>query len=142
MLLNELVKRVNEHLAGELFNYEELKLHLDAVIDDINNRLNSTYPAFSEFTQDAYPEYPNYNFFPDKYLRTVVAVGAAFYFYVMDEEGAEGAVQYNLMYQRNLFYMERDYSHQVPEEYRSDSQGALDTPEKTGIVAFYDDLCV
>lgn len=140
MELNKLVERVNAHLAGEMFSYKELEIHLDAVIDDINNRLNAQFPAFSEFNPTDFVDYPNYNFFPDKYLRTVVALGAAFYFYMTDEEGAESAVKYEQEYRKNLFYMERDYSNLVAEEFAVGAAGYIDTPEKEGIAKFYDDM--
>ncbi len=140
MQLNDLVNLTNKHLAGEQFIYSELRNFFDSVVDEINHRLNSTFPSFSEFTQANYPQHPNYNFFPDKYIRSVVSVGAAFHFYIEDEEGAEGAVKYEEQYQKNLFYMERDYSVKVPEEFQADDQGHLETPPKYGFSSMYDDI--
>ena len=88
MKVRDIVKLTNTYLAGEQLVYQKLIPFYDAVIDEINSRLNSTYPSFSslEFTSlegdDAV-----YDYFPDKYIRSVVALGAAHKFYEMDEEG-------------------------------------------------------
>ncbi len=136
MLLNEIVRKVNNKLAGELLTFEELRDHLDATIDDINARLDSTYPSFSEFYEQ-YTQEPDYNFFPDKYIRSVVVPGAAFYFFIVDEEGADVAPQYAHEYDRNLFYMERDYISKVPEEYQADSSGGLSSDPTYGVPSYY-----
>ena len=142
MELNKLVQRVNDLLAGETLTFEDLQIHFDAVIDDINSRLNSTFPALSEFHEDKdyYPDYPDYDFFPDKHIRSVLAIGAAYYFYMTDEEGIEAAVDYARTYNQNLFYMERDYSMGVPEEFQAEDQGSLHTPEPQGLPAYIDDM--
>ena len=123
MNLTKLMQLVNAKLAGELFTYPEMEAHLDAAIDDINGKLNSTFPVFSDFTAEAYPQYPNYNFFPDKYLRSVVVSGAATKFYAVDEEGALTAPAYIYEFRDNLFYMVRDYIMYVPLEYQAVEAG-------------------
>lgn len=136
MELQKIVNAINKRLAGELLIYSELEVHLDAVIDEINNRLNSNFPAFSEFNSTDYANYPDYNFFPDKYIRSVVVPGAAFKFYVTDEEGIATATKYEQEYQTNLFYMERDYLGQVPEEFQNANHEGLligDTTQDRGI---------
>ena len=45
MLVNDIVKRVNQELAGEQLVYTRIKPFLDEVIDDINANLNSTFPT-------------------------------------------------------------------------------------------------
>ena len=131
MKLTSIVKRVNEFLAGEQLVYSRMEIFLDEVIDDINTALNSTFPAFSElgegmeFTGDA-----EYNFFPDKYIRSVVCKGAASKFYTMDEEGSPTAEQYASDYATALFIMTRDYLEQVPEAYRSENTGSVLFDEK------------
>lgn len=122
MELNTIVEIVNSRLAGENLIFSEMKFLMDSVIDDINHKLDSTFPAFSEFTNTT-PGYPNYAFFPDKYLRSVVAVGTAAKFYQVDEEGVQAARDLEVEYQKNLFYMERDYTEQVPEAYQAANQG-------------------
>ena len=126
MDIGKIVDAINNKLAGELLTYEELEIFMDETIDDINAQLNSKYPAFSEFTAEAYPErYPNYNFFPERYVRTVVIPGSAFKFYAMDEEGGQSAPQYIQDYDQGLFYMLRDYSDQVPEEFKAEYTGSV-----------------
>lgn len=126
MKVKDLVKLTNTYLAGEQLVYQKLIPHFDAVIDEINSRLNSTYPSFSSlgFTSidgdDAV-----YDYFPDHYLRTVVALGAAHKFYVMDEEGQTYDESYEQDYERNLFYMTRDYIDHVPPIFQSDSTGGV-----------------
>lgn len=127
MKVRDIVKLTNTYLAGEQLVYQKLIPFYDAVIDEINSRLNSTYPSFSslEFTSlegdDAV-----YDYFPDKYIRSVVALGAAHKFYEMDEEGVVYDTSYEQDYERNLFYMTRDYIDQVPEIFSSDSPGSVE----------------
>jgi len=125
MTLDKIIGRVNDKLAGEMLTYDELIIHLDAVVDDINIRLSANYPAFSEFNIEDHPDYPNYNFFPDKYIRSVVVPGAAYKFYITDEEGIDTAQNYGYEYQNALFYMTRDYSDLVDEKYMDDDVGYL-----------------
>lgn len=125
MDLNKIVQLINAKLAGELFTYAELESYMDEVIDDINTRLNAKFPVFSEFNSTEYPQYPNYNFFPDKYIRSVVVCGAASKFYTTDEEGAVSASIYSYEYMERLFNMVRDFSVLVPEEYQAEATGFL-----------------
>ena len=122
MLLTKIASEVNKKLAGEMLTYLELVSFLDSTIDDINSQLNSCYPAFSELDKAT-----EYNHFPDRYIRTVVIPGAAWYFYVADEEGTQTAMQYSTDYNRGLYLMLRDHIFNVPDEYRADSQqGTVD----------------
>lgn len=115
MQVREIIRRVNIKLAGELLEGHELVPYLDDVIDDINSRLNSCYPAFSEFTLEAFPHvFPDYCFFPDEYVRKVVIVGCAYKFYVTDEEGAQASPEYAFNYNQNIFEMQRDWLDLVP----------------------------
>ena len=110
--------------------YTQLEMFFDEVIDDINAKLNSKFPTFSEvFNAETLSSDAEYNSFPDKYVRTVVVVGAAYKFYCTDEEGIATAQQYAFDYNTNLFLMERDYSDLVPEQYRATGQGYLTTKE-------------
>ena len=123
MVIEKIVKRVNEYLAGELLSFEQLKPYLDAVIDDINTQLNSIYPAFSEINPIAVTD--DYNFFPDRYIRNVLCLGAAYKYYTTDEEGVGNASTYRDEYHANLFFMIRDWLASVPEEYQNvDTNGA------------------
>ena len=121
MTLDNIVARINEELAGELLTYNKLKTFLDQTVDDINNNLDAAFPSFTDFTYENYPDrYPDYNFFPEKYIRSVLIKGAAYKFYVMDEEGIPTAQQYQYNYNDNLFIMTRDYLEDVPEEFQAD----------------------
>lgn len=126
MLIREIVKRVNHKLAGEQLPYRILRPFLDEVIDDINNKLNSNFPSFSslgegiEFLGEA-----EYSYFPEEYIRSVLIPGAAYKFYLMDEEGEVVADAYRMDYENNLFYMVRDYIEDVPVEYQKSSRGSV-----------------
>lgn len=126
MKVKDIVKLTNTYLAGEQLVYHKLVPFYDAVIDDINSRLNSTYPSFSSLDfQQLDSEKAVYDFFPDRYIRTVVALGAAHKFYTSDEEGVVYDEEYALKYEEALFYMTRDYIDQVPEIFQSDSPGSV-----------------
>lgn len=116
MLFNQVQKLFNDALAGETLSINEMLPHLDAAVDGINSTLNTKYPVFSEVTNGTY------DFFPDKYIRTVVIPGAAWHFYVMDEEGLQTAPQYQQDYERGKFIMQRDMLYKIPEEYQDDDQ--------------------
>jgi len=128
MKITQIVQNVNDLLAGELLTYDALKVHLDATIDDINAALSSGFPSFTEFIAADYVNYPDYNFFPDRYIRSVVCLGAAYKFFITDEEGIVTAQKYGYSYDDNLFYMLRDYIDQVPEAYQIDAGGTITTP--------------
>lgn len=121
MLLKDITSRVNELLAGERHTYNQLIIYLDKTIDDINSQLNSTFPAFSELPEGK----AEYAYFPDRFIRSVVCVGAAWYYFTTDEEGISTAPQYQYDYDRGLFIMLRDYFNQVPVEYQSTDLKAL-----------------
>lgn len=126
MKIKDIVKLTNTYLAGEQLVYQKLVPFYDAVIDDINNRLSTTFPSFSSLniTQlDA--DDAIYDYFPDQYVRNVVALGAAHKFYVMDEEGVTYDSTYEQEYERNLFYMTRDHIDRVPEIFQSDTTGGV-----------------
>ena len=131
MKVIDIVKLSNKYLAGEQLTYSKLLPFLDAVIDDINNELNATYPSFSSLAIDGQPSSSDvYDFFPDRYIRSVVCIGAASKFYTMDEEGIIASEGYEMTYQRNLFYMVRDYIEHVPEFFQSDSKGGVRQAEE------------
>ena len=52
------------------------------------------------------------------YIRLVIVPGAAWHFYVNDEEGMQTATQYQTEFEKGLFLMLRDYATQVPELYQ------------------------
>ena len=129
MQISALVTMVNEQLAGERLTYDKMKPHLDAAIDYINTRLNATFPVFSELPAGT----TEYNLFPDRYLRTVVVPGAAWHFFVVDEEGINTAEQFQLSYEQGMFYMVRDYLTAVPLLYQGPQTGMdFDSEAETG----------
>ena len=121
MLITQIQKLFNEALAGETLSIKEMLPHLDAAIDGINAKLNTTYPVFSEI-ENYNDSSTVYNYFPDKYIRMVVIPGAAWHFYVMDEEGLQTAPQYQQDFENGKFVMQRDMLYKIPEEYQDDDQ--------------------
>lgn len=127
MIIDSIVKNVNKYLAGEQLIYNQLEPFLDSVIDDINYVLSSIYPAFSDLSIDpGFTGNTEYDYFPDTYIRSVVIIGAAYKFYIMDEEGIQTAERYGYDYEKGLFSMQRDYIDRVPEEYQSESTGSIE----------------
>lgn len=123
MLLKDIQKLMNNTLAGETLTLNEMLQHLDFAIDEINDTLNSTYPTFSELIAKE-PEAKEYAFFPDRYIRRVVIPGAAWNFYVVDEEGLQTSVQYQIDFEKGKFIMQRDMLYKVPTQYQApDTQG-------------------
>lgn len=123
MKLTDIRKLFNEALAGDTLTASEMLSHLDFAIDEINTVLNASFPPMSSLdTADVSSEYTA---FPDKYIRSVVIPGAAWHFYVQDEEGSVTAEQYQRSFNTNKFYMLRDYGeyvHEVGEEsFRGDA---------------------
>ena len=121
MKLSKIVTLINKRLAGEMLMLQEIVTFLDSAVDDVNTRLNTRFPVFSDL-EDGVDEYTA---IPDKYIRTVLVPGAIHKFYVMDEEGSETAPQYLQEYITNLFYMERDYLNLVPAQYQETFEQGL-----------------
>lgn len=134
MKYNTIISLISKQLADEIVSESEMLSYMDRVIDDINARLNTVFPTFTEF-KEANSNVTNnlldYNVIPDKYIRTVVIPGTAYKYYTTDEEGGYAAPKYADDYETGLFYMLRDYSFSVPAEYRADDQGfvSLDVDE-------------
>lgn len=136
MKYSVIIDLISKQLANELVGEGEMLSYMDRVIDDINARLNTTFPTFTEFKERQFDyERPenrdnatdiDYTAIPDKYIRTVIIPGAAFKYYTTDEEGIYAAPKYEEDYKQGLFYMERDYSFRIPQEYRADEQGYVD----------------
>lgn len=118
MLITDIQKLFNAALAGETLTILEMVPHLDAAVDGINDKLNTVYPVFSEI--DLFKPEAVYEHFPDKYIRTVVIPGAAWHYYVTDEEGLQTAPQYQLDYENGKFIMQRDMLYSIPEKYQAD----------------------
>jgi hypothetical protein len=127
MKIDAIIEAVNRKLAGEMLTESQLIEFMDEVINDINTALSSCFPTISEFENDqaVYSDYPDYNFFPNKYIQNVLVVGTAYKFYINDEEGMPTAKQYGTDYQQNTYLMVRDYSALVPLIYQADFRGML-----------------
>ena len=130
MLLKEIVAGVNRYLAGELLSYRQLLPHLDKTIDAINARLSATYPVFSELPDGTLV----YELFPNRHIREIVIPGAAYFYFITDEEGEETARTYGAMFQEGLFLMERDYLMSVPPEYQASTNNGTVPFNLTGAV--------
>lgn len=142
MKYNIIIDLISKHLADELVSETEMLSYMDRVIDDINATLNSKFPTFTEFKEandDVANTLLDYTAIPDKYIRTVVIPGTAFKYYTTDEEGMYAAPKYEEDYKQGLYYMLRDFSFKIPEEYQEDNQGYVNFEEpKTGLeVSFH-----
>lgn len=129
MKYNTLVGLISKHLADEIVSEGEMLSYMDRVIDDINTRLNTVFPTFTEFKEEnkeLTAELLDYTAIPDKYLRSVVVPGSAYKYYTTDEEGSYAAPKYEEEYRTALFYMERDFSFSIPQCYRADEQGYVE----------------
>ena len=122
MKIINIVSGVNTLLAGETLTLNQMRLFLDLTIDEINDSLSSKYPTFEGLTEN-----DDYDYFPDNFIRSVVIKGAAYRFYVTDEEGSPTAVQYKFDFLDALFIMKRDFSCRVPVEYQDYERGYVTT---------------
>lgn len=118
MTIENIVQGVNDQLAGELLTYTNIRPLLNEVIDEINASLDACFPEFTSNTTE-------YNYFPDRYIRSVLIKGTAFKFYIIDEEGIPSAQQFNYNYQDALFRMVRDYLEDIPDEYKADHKASV-----------------
>lgn len=121
MKLTDIVREFNTALAGERLSYFQARPFLNRTIDDINAKLGAIFPVFSELEAGV----DAYDLFPDRYIRTVVIPGAAWYYFTQDEEGIQTAPQYAADYDRGLFQMSRDYINYVPVAYQDTTLKAL-----------------
>ena len=126
MQILNIVSGVNTLLAGETLTLNQMRLFLDLTIDEINDNMSAKFPAFDGLTEN-----DNYEAFPDNYIRSVLIKGAAYRFYVTDEEGSPTAVQYKFDFLDALFIMKRDYSCKVPEIYQDLERGYIVTESTT-----------
>lgn len=121
MDINKIIQLLNDTLAGETLTEREALTYLDFAIDDINGELNSAYPTFTEF-RDIEDSGSSYDLFDDRYIRNTVIPGAAWRFYVIDEEGLQTAVQHKEDFDKGKFKMLRDMLYTIPDKYRADDE--------------------
>lgn len=148
MEIKKIVDYVNRgYIASDYLREPEIYYYMDMVIDDINDRLQATFPTFTEWHEfvdkwnkyveankaTPVPAFPiflrdasKYDAFPDKYLRSVVALGVAVKYYARDEEGEQVALDYQNKYLDALFKMTRDYHSQVPWYFQDNEGGFID----------------
>lgn len=121
MQVGQIQSLLNQSLAGEMLSYKQMLVHLNWAIDEINATLNTIFPEFTA-------EMTEYTAFPDRYIRMCIIPGAAHHFYVIDEEGQTGEFSFAQTFETGKFYMLRDYSHQIPEEFQADiNNGTTDS---------------
>lgn len=145
MNIDTLCSFINKgYVISEHLRKLELLPYMDMVIDDINTRLQSSFPTFTEWPSfveeyNAKLEEINnehdtdlprldpavYSVIPAKYLRSVVAVGAALNFFTNDEEGEQVSTKYYVVYEQNMFTMIRDFHELVPCIFRNEEGGFI-----------------
>ena len=139
MEINKIIDYVNRSfIASDRLRAPDIYYYMDLVIDDINERLQATYPNFTEWNDfvnkwNDHVTDPNfvkvntvYDVIPDKYIRSVIALGTAVKFYTRDEEGEQVALDYQNRYEAALFKMVRDYHNQVPLIFQNNEGGFID----------------
>ena len=142
MEIKKIIDYVNRSfIASDYVREPDVYYYMDLVIDDINERLQATFPTFTEWgdfvdkwnkaVDEQHLPYlhrdnTKYDAFPDTYLRSVVALGTAVKFYTRDEEGEQIALDYQNRYEGALFKMQRDYLNQVPEYFQDNTGGLID----------------
>ena len=128
MTLGKMRELLNTTLAGELLSLNMCKPHFDYAIDAINTQMSTKFPDIDTVIENSTEENvldTNYGAFPDKYIRTVVIPAAAHHYYMVDDEGTTSEQNFEQEFRSNLFYMLRDYSYKVPEEYQDYEAGSI-----------------
>lgn len=138
MLISAIVALVNQELAGERLTTAKTLPLLDKAIYDINQAMNADFPTLTEYAAEKVADETyettdlvDYNLFPPRYITMVLVLGAVKHFYRIDEEGAVVPQALDQELSKNLFYMQRDYIHAVPEAYRDcEYNGSIDHTER------------
>lgn len=135
MDINALYTYINKnYIISENLRPLEVQGYADKVIDNINDKLQALFPLLSEWSDfataynAANPTLTQldpkvYTAFPARYLRSVVAPGAALNFMTNDEEGESVAQKFYLEYETALANMVRDYHALVPVEFQNNTGG-------------------
>lgn len=108
-------KALNSLLAGEMLSMEMCKQHINYAINEINVQLDSCFPVLTDVSDLSQV----YNAIPDKYINMVVLPGAAHHYYMVDDEGTTSEADFRNQFELGKFYMLRDYSCNIPEEYQN-----------------------
>lgn len=142
MLITKLIRYINtNYIISEYLSDTEILGYMDTVVDEINDRMQTRFPVFSEwasFVEDYNTAHAQdvdfvaldplvYTAFPSNYQRSVVAPGTAVNFFTNDEEGEQVAGKFYFQYERNLSNMVRDYFNQVPTMYQQIDGGYVTT---------------
>lgn len=110
-------KSLNSLLAGEMLSMEMCKQHINYAIGEINVQLNACFPMLTDVSDLS----ENYTAIPDNYITMVVLPGAAHHYYMVDDEGTTSERDFGNQFEQGKFYMLRDYSCMIPEEYQNDN---------------------
>lgn len=127
MLYKDIVKNFNVLLAGDNLVLKDILPHLDFALDKVNEKLNTCYPTFTEY-YDPNGDYKSdkYDLFENRFIRQVILPGAAWHYYVTDEEGLATSPQYEKDFENGLFVMQRDMLYNIPVEWQaSNEQGTV-----------------
>ena len=148
MLLTTMIRLCNQgNIASDYVRAPEIYTFMDKVIADINRRIQATYPPVSEYADfvtewnAANPDTPltqdNYSVIPDRFLRNVMPVGVARYYYMRDEEGESVGSDYFRAYETALFEIERDLFNVVPVQFQNTEGGYITSEESDQGGGFY-----
>lgn len=126
MTKEEIRTEVNMALAGEQLSWKLMLPHLNWALDAINSTLCTKYPAFTEATTELTK-------IPDRYIRNCLVPGAVHHYYMVDDEGATGEIDFYNQFRDGLFLMERDFSMLILEEDFDDTiQGSVPNTDFPG----------
>lgn len=126
MTKEQIRTEVNMSLAGEQLSWKLMLPHLNWAMDHINSALCTKYPAFTE-------DFVELTKIPDKYIRNCLIPGAVHHYYMVDDEGSTGEVDFLRQFNDGLFLMERDFAMLILEEdFDSDVQGSVPNTDFPG----------
>lgn len=104
MKIETIVRYVNKLLGDGLYDFEDLVLDADSVIDEINEQCKTTFRYFSE-----YDEEDSYTEFSDKYIRNVLCYGIAIRLLEQEDEYESQYHVYRTHYETWLNRMANEY---------------------------------
>jgi hypothetical protein len=148
MLLSKLIAECNRgNIASDYIRAPEIYSYMDKVLLDANDRLQANFPMVSDWadfvtqwnidnpentaTQD------DYSAIPDRYLRRIMPVGVARYFYMKDEEGESVGSDYFREYEKAMFEFVRDYLPLVPLVFQNNEGGYIEMDDAKAEGGFY-----